>query len=135
MCDGAAHLGRLLHETVLRSQLIPELIGGPVLDSMVDDFARPEDWLCRQVLDQPPAAFVIGHADYAPWGLAVEHSIAAGGVGVHFLVHYLLRRNEPGLTLHGQMRRADAQAFERFQKRVGKSRPAARIAAFRHGRA
>ena len=140
MCDGAVHLGRFLHGTVLRSQLMPELIGGPWLDSAIDDFARLDDWLCRQFLDQPPAAFVTGHADYAPWGLAVERAIAAGGVGVHFHVDvrlpiYLLRRNEPGLTLHGQMRRADAQAFERFQKRVGKSRSAARFAAVRHGRA
>ncbi|WP_271146482.1 hypothetical protein [Brevundimonas sp. NIBR10] len=140
MCDGAVHLGRFLHGTVLRSQLMPELIGGPWLDSAIDDFARLDDWLCRQFLDQPPAAFVTGHADYAPWGLAIERAIAAGGVGVHFHVDvrlpiYLLRRNEPGLTLHGQMRRADAHVFGRFQKHVGKSRSAARFAAVRHGRA
>ena len=138
--DGAVHLGRFLHGTVLRSNLMPELIGGAWLESAIDDFAGLDEWFCHQFLDQPPAVFVTGHADYAPWGLALERAIAAGAVGVHFQVDvriplYLLRRNEPTLTLHGQMRKADAQAFGRFQQRVGRSRAAARFAAARHRRA
>jgi len=116
--DGV-HVGRFAQDTMMRSNLQPTLTAGAALKAAFDQVSQLDVWFKSLFDTSPPAAFVTGHIDYAPWGLCVERAVIAGGVGVYFRCDvrvpiHLFFRPTPATTLNGQLRLAEIQAFTEF---------------------
>lgn len=113
--DGV-QIGRIVQDTFMRSNLWPTVYECDALNSTREEIDTLSGWLRDIFRDRPPEAFVSGHIDYSPWGLAMQHCLAEGGKGIYYRCDvrtpiYVLGHRENKETLNGLLRRADERAF------------------------
>lgn len=115
-------LGRIVQDTFMRSHLLPTLLRCPALHSTFEEVELLGAWFRELFENNPPEAFVSGHIDYSPWGLAMQRCMAAGGKSIYYRCDvrtpiYVLGEMDRNETLNGLLRKADKKAYYDYRHR------------------
>jgi hypothetical protein len=107
-------VGRFVMDTTLRASLTPHLRYGDEYLKWVEYLGQARDW-AQGFFAYPFTIFAVGHSDYCPHGFLAEFGLSRGVSALLWTCRersaFLVNSLEPGQTLVGACRSANARAF------------------------